>query len=791
MRVRKIFLWQSKALRTLSPALWVAAHVTLGGALLLSLIAAGPIRINTNLFDILPASTSLKGAATADKILSDRTGRQVSVLAASASFDEAKRGADTFYQTFAENHAVFESLSLYVDEAVLSQFTAYLHEYRYMLISEEDQRLLETGASQSLVEDALAQVFGAFTISSLDNLETDPFLLANRRMNRLLASSLLSSGSLSPHDGVLAAQHDGLWYVMIRGVLSAQGVSLTNKAGAVPRIYATCAELAQPSLHFVYSGIPFHSWESSSNAQREISLISTVTLVIILLLFLLVFRSLLPALLSVLAAFISLAVATGMTLLVFREIHVLTFVFGTTLIGTCVDYSIHYFMHWKKNFLLKTGDAIRAHIFRGVMMSFVSTEICFVALLFAPFVILKQFAMFSIAGLASSFLTVTCLYPALPLKRGNAPYQIRPPQRTVGQNIRITFRLLTLAALCTVCIVVLVVLRDKVRTKNDLSTLYRPSGALLESEKTAAMVLNQGSSGWYFIVAGASVEETLEREEALRKRLDAEIAADNLQSYLAASLFVPSTQTQKASYNAAQALTPLADAQLAALGFLPSAVDAFSDDFASQKNHFITPDNTLALPAYLRDVIATLWIETTEACYSCVLPLHTKDQAAFRAIAAELDGVFFINKVKDIGSELDTLTRIMLTLFGVAYLVIAIVVKCFYKWKETLRICAVPFFMILATLAVFALAGIPLGFFSVTGLVLVFGLGLDYMFYLTESADATVSIRAIQLSFATTALSFGALALSNFIPVHIFGLSVLTGLTAAFAAGMLLNNQHL
>ncbi|MDR3304331.1 MAG: MMPL family transporter [Treponema sp.] len=782
-------MWQSKALKALSPALWVAIHGALGGVFLLSLIVAGPIRVNTNLFDILPASASLKGAATADKMLSDRTGRQVSLLAASADFDEAKRGADIFYQTFAENRAVFESLSLYVDEAVLAQFTAYLHEYRYMLLSEEDQRLLESGASERLAEDALAQVFGAFTLSSLDNVESDPFLLANRRMNRVLASSLLSSGSLAPRDGVLAAQRDGLWYVMIRGVLSAQGVSLTNKAGAVPRIYAACAELAQPSLHFVYSGIPFHSWESSSNAQREISLISTVTLVIILLLFLLVFRSLLPALLSVVAALISLAAASGVTLLVFREIHVLTFVFGTTLIGTCVDYSIHYFMHWKTNVALKTGDAIRAHIFRGVMMSFVSTEICFVALLFAPFVILKQFAVFSVAGLASSFLTVTCLYPAFPLKRDNAPAQIRPSRRTVGQNRRSRLGLITLAALCAVCVAVLAALHDKVRAQNDLSTLYRPSGALLESEKTAATVLNQGSSGWYFIVAGADAEETLEREEALRKRLDAEIIAENLRSYLAASLFVPSTQTQRASYNAARALVPLADAQFAALGFPPAAVEAFSDDFVSQENRFITP-NTLALPAYLRDVIATLWIETADACYSCVLPLHTKDEAAFRAIAAELDGVFFINKVKDIGSELDTLTRIMLTLFGAAYLVIAIVVKCCYKWKETLRICAVPFFMILATLAVFALADIPLGFFSVTGLVLVFGLGLDYMFYLTESADATVSIRAIQLSFATTALSFGALALSGFVPVHIFGLSVLTGLTAAFAAGMLLNNQQ-
>jgi membrane associated rhomboid family serine protease len=44
-----------------------------------------------------------------------------------------------------------------------------------------------------------------------------------------------------------------------------------------------------------------------------------------------------------------------------------------------------------------------------------------------------------------------------------------------------------------------------------------------------------------------------------------------------------------------------------------------------------------------------------------------------------------------------------------------------------------------------------------------------------------LALVAIFLSFATTALSFGALALSSFVPVHVFGL------TTAWAAAMLLS----
>ena len=39
---------------------------------------------------------------------------------------------------------------------------------------------------------------------------------------------------------------------------------------------------------------------------------------------------------------------------------------------------------------------------------------------------------------------------------------------------------------------------------------------------------------------------------------------------------------------------------------------------------------------------------------------------------------------------------------------------------------------------------------------------------------------AIVLSFLTTALSFGTLAMSTFMPVHLLGLSIFSGLATAF-----------
>ena len=85
------------------------------------------------------------------------------------------------------------------------------------------------------------------------------------------------------------------------------------------------------------------------------------------------------------------------------------------------------------------------------------------------------------------------------------------------------------------------------------------------------------------------------------------------------------------------------------------------------------------------------------------------------------------------------------------------------------------------TIAVLTTQHLSLGFFSVTGLVLTFGLGLDYIIYAIEGEKSGAALNnfAILISFATTVLSFGALALIDFAPVHTIGLTVAVGLTTA------------
>ena len=131
----------------------------------------------------------------------------------------------------------------------------------------------------------------------------------------------------------------------------------------------------------------------------------------------------------------------------------------------------------------------------------------------------------------------------------------------------------------------------------------------------------------------------------------------------------------------------------------------------------------------------------------------------------------------------------MLALLGAAFVILIFVLQFFYPAKTVLKIVTIPLVIILTECATFAAFNIPIGFFSVTGIILVFGLGLDYIIYTVESGEKLNAL-AVFISFVTTELSFGAIALSSFAPVHIFGTAVFAGLFAALFGAMFCSRQN-
>ena len=779
---------------------WAFYHIAVLVFFLTALIVfRGQISIDSDLFNLVPKSISMASVKKADDKMMAVTSQNVFVLVANQDFGDAKKAAEEVYARL-EGSSNFESLSLYSDIGSMSEITDFLYENRWNLLDEKtaDEILQSEEAASDFAMNALAQAYSGFTMLPLDNLESDPFLLTEYNLKNYLDAVQNAGTAMSVKDGVLSSKFEDKWYVMIRGTLSPRGARLASKNNAITEIYKACDDVKKEmasETSFVFSGTPFHSHESSNSASREISIIATVSMLVVILLLIFIFRSAKPLFLSVGAIALSVGTAFLATLAVFHKMHVITLVFGTSLIGSCIDYSLHFFTHWAGNKKLNSGEAIRNHIFSGLLMAIISTGICFAILLFAPFTILKQMSLFCLIGLVSSFLTTIAIYPyiKLPRERGKIRFTAAfakavslLEQKWVGRSV--------ISALFIISIILILVFHKNIKVKNNLLTLYDMQGRLLEDEITASKVIQYTPGGWY-IVSGSSEEEVLENEEKLRASF--EKITEGSVGYVSTSNFIPSELAQKKSRNAYERLLDFAQAQFEALGYDSYQASLLAEnmkkDYKDSEGKYLSFEAG-EIPEFISSAISSAWLgEIDGKYYSVMLPTRVTDYATYRSLVEDNENAFFISKSQDISADLDKLTIMVLKFFVIAYLLMFLMLKFFYSWKQAFKIISVPFLIILVVVAVFAACGINLEFFSVTGLILVFGLGLDYIIYMMENEKKNSSAQALDnekvlepfatlVSFVTTIISFGALALSSFKPVHLIGLSISIGLATAYVS---------
>lgn len=761
-------------------AFWILFHLLVSVFFLRVFLTSGKtVKIDADLFNMLPKQFSTEAAGKVEKKLVDSTNRNVFILSCNRDFEAAKDNAEKVYEELKDSNN-FNSLMLYQDSEILGDFEDFVFENRFNFMN-----CLPEVSKMS--ECALEKLYSPFTYTSLEHLDRDPFLLTEMEVGNYIETLVSNGTAFNPKENVLAREWNGSWYVMLRGILSAEGAALATSKNGISEIYSVCSKHEKNGQRFVCSGMAFHSHKSSSAASKEVTVISCVSFFAVLVLLLFVFRTPVPVLLSLASIGVSVSTAFLFTVCVFNGIHVLALVFGTTLIGACIDYSLHFFINWKANISVNTGQEIRKSLFSGIFLSFASTEICFALLLFAPFELLRQMAVFSMSGIFSTFLTAMCIYPLVRLPENNSRkvFGMKFLQVLEG-NKRKSFGRMAISLMFAFCFICLGFRYEKCIVKNDLSRLYKMEGRVMEDQIESSRVLNYAPRGW-FVLRGSSADELLVLEKNFaadfRKRADGV-------TMFCTSDFLPSIKEQIKSKEEYEKLMPMMKDQLVLIGEDESKTAEIISEWKDKKDSFTSYED---FPQFLKELCSNFWIGQVDGFwYSVIMPSSIPNEIDGKEIAeAYGNDVVYINKVSDISLDLDILTVMILKFFVLACFVIFLLLKVFYSLKQSLKIISVPLLIVLMVGSVYSLAGIHLEFFSITGIILVFGLSLDYLIYMTEvqkrkdcQENKRLESFAVFLSFATTAISFGAIALSSFVPVHLMGLAILVGLVTAYSASL-------
>lgn len=765
--------------------LWAVIHISI----VLVFLFQGNLLVNTSLYSILPDTNDAKRLSEVEEQLTSSLNSSMTVLIGAKDFENCKIISDEFYNNILKIEGL-ESVQLKLGGDSIGKVQDFLYDFRYQFLSPEIKKLLELGEVNKLSERAYFTITSPVSMGFLNYLDTDPFLLSYENFNSFLNSGLVGNMAVGIRDSYLSRDYNGKSWILLTMKLTNNGVD-TEKS-PIPLIYNISDELKTKfsNTEFVYSGVPFHTFETAKASQREISLLSTISSIFILILVLFVFRSIKPLISIILTITVGMIVGFLITSIVFSEIHIFTIVFGTSLIGISVDYTFHFFSEWATNTKRINSLGIVKEIFPGITVGLITTIISYGAFTLSPFPLLQQIALFSISGLLSTYLTVIFIFPVLGTVKNSKTSHVLSVSKKIQSlfNFALKKRKIAIVFVLLSALILFIFTLPNVRLNNNIRDLYNMSEKLLGWEQKSSQILDHGSSGIYFLIEGKNLNDNMKIEEKLIDSLENHKTNGELLNYLSMSMFLPSIDSQiKNSSLIYNTLEPYTKDQLNFLGFDDLAFNNWKVDFNKNRGKRISIDDLNKLP--ISTVVDNINIGFVNGKYYTAVQLFgITGLQEIKDTADITNNVFLINKVDDTSNTLHELSRLAILILTISYVMIFFGLIPRYGFSHGLKVILIPIFASLITLSILYLTGHTINIFAVVGFILIPGMGTDYIILLTESKELENRvILSISLSMATTVLSFGLLGFTGI--AGTFGLTVATGVFTTYLLTIIFNNS--
>jgi len=742
---------------------------------------------DTDILALLPADQRDPVLQQSFTHMVDTAQQRVVVLVGAADWKDAQRAADAWSAALAPHAALLRADA--AGDEVQAGWLDGLQAHATLLAGADQVAALREQPASFWTETALARLYGAFGGPKLGAFRDDPFgLLAGWMQERA------GETPVRPRDGRLFVAGQGREYVLLTYTMQAPAFSLAAQRQVLPVLdrAAAAAHAAVPQAEVIKAGVVLHAAAAGSQASREVETIGLGSLAGVVLLTWLTFRSVKPISLILLSIGIGFLGALSVCWLLFGRIHLLTLVFGASLIGVAQDYGIYFLCHRLGADPALTSPRLLRRLLPGLGLTLLAAVIGYAGLALTPFPGLRHMAVFSALGLVFAWLTVACWFPALIGARTLRPgWLARRYSALALRWPRVSRRpgaLLVVALLGTGAVLGCA----RLGVNDDIRSLQSSPAQLVQDQIKLGKLLDVPSPVQYYLVRGASAEQVLQREEALKRRLAPLIAQGQISGYQALSNWVPSLRTQR------ERLALVESKLLGDGGALAEVARQIGEGGAwveATREHLraraapMTPDGFLRTPA--SEPWRHLWIGDVGGTHASIVALRGMRYASIPVLeqaAGGLEGVQWVDKVGGISAVLGRYRAYMGWVVLGAYALVYLVLFPRYR-ERTWRVLAPTAAASVLTLALLGFAGQSLQLFHVLALMLLLGVGVDYGIFMQEragheqrGAGADAPWLAVGLSAANTLLSFGLLALSATPALRAFGLTMLSGTALVWLA---------
>ncbi|WP_310327771.1 MMPL family transporter [Roseateles asaccharophilus] len=714
----------------------------------------------TDMLAMLPRDEQRPMAAQATQALADAGARRITVLIGGGEAVQAQRAADAFLQALGDVPARHR-----VDASDQQAWLQLFAPVRAGLLTPQARERLANASTDELADQALAALYQPVGGPRVGAWADDLLNLFSQWLAERGQSSRVrvQDGRLMLADPATPDHH----YALVLIELPGSGFEVGAQQALQPRLEAAVQAARGQGAKVIRAGVPLFAAVAAEQAQREIHTIGAGSLVGIVALTLLAFRSLRPRLLVALSMAVGLLVATSVSLLVFGELHLVTLVFGASLLGVAENYGSNYFSA-RQGLAAHERWTMLTRQIPVVTLAMATTVIGYALLALPPFPGLRQIAVFSAVGLVAAFVTVLWWFPLLDGNGRMAPTRFADwlgSRRALWPSLRGR----GMAVLFVASALLIAAGASRLRVDDDIRQLQSAPASLIAEQREFARLMQAPGLAQFFVVQGRDEQELLQREETLT----AQLRGMRL-GVQAVSDWLPSLQRQHAdaalvSLRAVELRPVLAER----LGQPVAAAAASAAELA--------PADWLASPA--SEPVRAQWLGRLGDGVASVVLLRGAESADTRAALAALNlaGVTWVDKVGEVSGLLGRYRQLM---SGVLVLGFAITWAAL-AWRFGLaswRALAPTALACALTVALLALAGQTLQLFHILPLLILLGLGVDYGIFLLEQPGRH-EIRpflSVTLAAASTLLSFGLLALSGTPALQAFGLTLLIGVFLAW-----------
>ena len=759
----------------------VTASLWLLGIAVISLLGGRALTgdwLETGFLALLPATEQKPEIAKATQQHNELMARKVIWLTGAATSQAAIVQAQQLKQRL-QHSGLFDRIELEFSAQNYRESYRRLFPFRYQLLDAKTKLAL-TENPQDLIAQSLEILYSPVGQLQSTDLERDPLLLFGRYFN---AQNPIK---LNVEQGVVIAHDEPRFWALLLTDLQDSANKLDNLEALLDLADGAKNQAQAVGGDLMVSGLPLFTAAGSQSAQQEISTVGIGSSAGIVLLMLLTFRSPRPLLLSFLAIGAGMFSALVLSVLFFGKIHIITLVFGASLIGVADDYAVHFFCDSFGSKDWNPRQGLR-YILPGLFIGLLTNLLSYAGLGFSPFPGLREVALFSAIGLLIAWLTVVMLFPVLltGFKPEHEPKMLK--LTTYWQQHWPTWLLKNKRGLSIVVLTFIIGGIWQLTPRDDVRLLQSAPAELIKTADKIKQLFPVSQDNQFFLVSGNNQNDWYHNEQQLLQRLDLLKQQHALSYYQGISNYWPSQQSQRENYRLLKQRfydSGLMKHYMADLGFSATAVNAELKQFSAAEN------KSISLPEWLEsadEARRQLWLGCESGHCLSIVSLTGISALSKLSDLQRLQGVSLVDPAGDLSVLFERYRVRASWLLVAAYGLVFTGLGFKFGWRNGLTIISVPVVSALVALAMLGWFDQLFSLFNLFALLLVLGIGIDdaIFFFIAEDKRASTSL-AVTLSALTTLLAFGLLAISSTQIVHAFGFTVATGILTALMCAPLI-----